>query len=1142
MKRLLMLLFVLGALVVGSSAQVFRSTVTGRVTDVTGAVVPNVQVTLTNTDTGAIYKTASGAQGYYTAPSLLPGPYRITAEANGFKKYVHVGIKLETEQNATENIVLQVGSASQSITVTSAAPLIDTATASSGQVLTTQEVENLPSNGRSPIGFVRNEYGVVPKEKHALTEVRPFDNSGGSDFSMGGGNSQSNEVLLNGVPNMQNSGRVSAFSPEMDAVSEISADQFESNAAYGDTSGGTVNITTKSGTNQFHGTVSEFNETSALAARLHFQPANKPVPATRQNQYGLTFGGPVVIPKLYNGHNKMFFFYAFEGFSDSSPTSVITTIPTDLERKGDFSQLLALGSSYQLYNPYSATLQNGKVVRQPYAGNIITSALSPVGQALLKYYPEPNLTGLPDGENNYFSNTPSVDKYHSNMGRLDYNFGANNKAFFEYHESSYTNTKGNIFNNIATGSSSVTDYNGATLDDVQTFSSTLVWDNRIGFTRSWASGALPSTGFNPTALGFPSYVSSNSRYLAMPQTNISGYYGLGGKPGSINAFTGIQYFSMLTKVWHKHTFEIGPDIRINKAGGISPGYASGRYYFTSDWMNAYTGAPAPKYGAGLAELLLGLPDTGNNEFDVNEPTISTNYYYAGYIQDNWHVRHDLSINLGLRVEHETPLVESKNRMNVGFDPTAINQVTQPAEAAYAANPLPQLPASQFSATGGLLFASPSHRSSYSTMAAYISPRAGFAWAPDYFHGKTVFRGGFGIFFNPFNDYWTGPAYGFQVANSLVPTLDSYLTPAATLSDPYPSTNPIQQPTGSSLGVNTFLGQGISFHTQDTRAARSVRFSFDIQQQLSKNMMFDLGFISSHQYDLSTTNNIGALPVQYLSQQATRDPVVTAELSKVVASPYAGLGSKYGKTTSVAGLLRPYSEFASVNQQLKPNGYSTYHMLAARVTQRYANGLQFNANFEWSRQLEASSQLNPGGPLWYGETASDFPIHFALTGSYELPIGRGKMFLGNINRWADAAVGGWSLSSIYMWESGAPVGWGNVVLNWNTPIKAQPRNLPSAFNTTAFDRVNADQPNSYNYRTFPSLFLRSDAANNADLSAFKTFAFGDNVKLQYRLDAFNAFNRTQFGGPNTSPTSTAFGLVNSQANSSRVVQMGLRLSF
>ncbi|MHB1022948.1 MAG: carboxypeptidase-like regulatory domain-containing protein [Acidobacteriaceae bacterium] len=1142
MKRFLLMLLVLGSVVGLASAQIFRSTVTGRVTDETGAVIPNVKVTLTNTDNGAVSTTMSGAQGYYTAPSLLPGPYKITAEAPGFKKYVHVGINLQTQQNATENIVLQVGSTSQSITVTSDVPLIDTASASSGQVLTTQEIENLPANGRSPIGFVRDEYGVVPKEKHALTEVRPFDNSGGSDFAMGGGNSQSNEILLNGVPNMQNSGRVSAFSPEMDAVSEISADQFESNAAYGDTSGGTVNITTKAGTNQFHGTISEFNETSALAARLHFQPANKPVPATRQNQYGLTFGGPVIIPKLYNGHDKMFFFYAFEGFQDSAPSSVITTIPTMAERNGDFSQLLALGSSYQLYNPYTATLQNGKVVRQPYAGNIITSPLNPVGQALLKYYPTPNLTGLPDGENNYFSNAPSTNKYYSNMGRLDYNFSSDNKAFFEYHESSVTSASGNIFNNIATGSSSITDYNGATLDDVQTFSPTLVWDNRIGFTRSWASGALPSTGFNPTALGFPDYVSSSSTYLAMPQMNISGYYGLGGKPGSINAFTEIQYFSMLTKVWHQHTFQIGPDIRVNKSGGFSPGYASGRYYFTSSWVNAYTGAPSPKYGAGLAELLLGLPDTGNNEFDVNAPTISTNYYFGGYIQDNWHARHDLTINLGLRVEHETAPVESKNRITVGFDPTAVNQVTQAAEAAYAANPIPQLPASDFSATGGLLFASSSHRSPYSPMAAYISPRAGFAWAPDYFHGKTVFRGGFGIFFNPFNDYYTGSSYGFQQANSLVPTLDNYQTPAATLSDPYPSSNPIQQPSGAALGVNTYLGQGISFYTQNTSAARSVRFSFDIQQQLAKNMMFDLGYVSSHQYDLSTTNSLTALPLQYLSQQATYDPTVTAALSKVVANPYAGLGPKYGKTTSVAGLLRPFTAFSSINQQLIPNGYSTYHMLAARITQRYDNGLQFNANFEWSRQLEASSQLNPGGPQWYGETASDFPIHFVLTGSYALPIGRGKMLLGNINHWADAAVGGWSLSSVYMWESGATLGWGNAVLDWNAPIKAQPRNLSSAFNTAAFDRVNADQPNSYNYRTFPSQFLRSDAANNADLSAFKTFAFGDNVKLQYRLDAFNAFNRTQFSGPNTSPTSSAFGLVNGQANSSRVIQMGLKASF
>lgn len=1144
MKRAILLIFLLVAGVSALQAQVTRATVAGRVVDPSGAVIPKANITITDTSTGAKYHTTSGADGFYTLPYLEPGPYTLAVQAPGFEKYALTGIKLLAEQHVTENITLQLGSVQETVQVKAENNLLDTQTASAGQVLTTEEVEALPSNGRSPIGFVRDEYGVVPKEKHLLTTVRPFDNAGGSDFSMGGGNSQSNEILLNGVPNMQDQTRVSAFSPELDAVSEIVADDFESSAVYGDTSNGVVNITTKSGTNHFHGTLSEYNETNALAARQYFQKPGQAVPATRQNQYGLTIGGPVILPKLFNGRNKLFFFYAYEGFSDSAPSAIITTVPTTAERSGNFSSLLALGSQYQLYNPYSATLANGKVVRQPYANNIITTPLSPVGQALMQYYPAPNLPGEADGEDNYFSNSPSTDKYFSNMGRVDYNITAQNKIFFAMHQSSVTSENSNYFNNIATGRINNTNFWGGTVDDVEAFSPTLSFDNRLGYTRSYILATVPSAGFDPTKLGFPAYVAKASNALAMPNFNPSGFVALSYKAPSTNGFTTIQYFGELTKVWGRHTLEIGPDIRASKFGGFSPDYSSGRYYFGSSWVNAGTGAVAPQFGSGLAEMLLGLPDGGSNEFDVREPTIASNFYFAGYIQDYWHIRHNLTIDLGLRAEHETSPVESRNRLNVGFDATAQNAVTAPAQAAYAANPIPQLPAAQFQPTGGLIFATPSHRSGYSTAAVYWGPRLGFSWAPDVFHGGTVIRGGFGVFYNPIGLYncCNGLTAGFSETNSLVPTLNSYLSPAATLSDPYPASNPILQPTGSSLGVNTLLGQGVSYIDPHVKTPRSYRWNFDIQQKIANGMMFQLGYMGSRQSNLSITNTLTSLPLQYLSHSATRDAAVTAELSRVVPSPYKGLGPQYGSTTSVAGLLTPYSEFSSVTEQLLPWGYSNYNALLARVTKHLSNGLQFNANFEWSRQLEANTQLNPGGPLWYGETSSDFPIHFVLTGLYDLPFGRGQRFAGSVNRPVDLLIGGWALSSIYTWNSGAELSWGNDILNWGTPLNSQPRNLKQAFNVNAFDRTNADQPNSYNYRTFPAMMLRSDATNNVDLSAFKTFKLGESRNLEYRLDAFNAFNRPQFAAPNTSPTSSAFGKITGQANTSRVIQMGLRLAF
>ena len=326
MKRnslLVLLMLVLGT--VAASAQEFRATITGRVMDPSGAVIPKATVVIQNTDTGVKSQTVSGDSGYYTAPFLLPGMYSLTTSAPGFSTSVRNGIKVETGAKLGIDITLKIGSMDQEVKVTSDAPLIQTETATAGQVLTTQEIEDLPNNGRSPLALARTEYGVIAKQKHSVTEARPFDNSGASDFSVGGGNSQSNELLLNGVPNMQDSSRVAAYSPLQDAVSEIRVDVFESDASYGDTSGGTVNMTTKAGTNQFHGTLSEFNQFSAINAPQRWFAGGAKQPVTRQNQYGGTIGGPVLLPKLFNGRDKLFFFYAYEGFKGSDPGAKTVT-------------------------------------------------------------------------------------------------------------------------------------------------------------------------------------------------------------------------------------------------------------------------------------------------------------------------------------------------------------------------------------------------------------------------------------------------------------------------------------------------------------------------------------------------------------------------------------------------------------------------------------------------------------------------------------------------------------------------------------------------------------------------------------------------------------------------------------------------
>ena len=1142
MRRFLLSLVAIAAC---ASAQEFRGTLMGRVTDPSGLPVPNVKVAVIKTDTNTRTETVSGLDGNYTAPLLAPGAYEVAAEATGFKKYLHAGIQIGTNERIAEDIQLQVGSPSESVTVTGDAPLLNAVTASSGQVITTHEVENLPMNGNTPLALARNALGVIPKQKHLLNEVKPYDTSSAVDISLGGANSGSNEYLLDGVPNMSTASRAGAFSPSMEAVAEVKVELFQADAAYGDTLGGTVNITTKSGTNAFHGSLYEFNQTSALAANQFFlNAAGQQQPVTRSNQYGGTIGGPVLVPKVFNGRDKLFFFLAHEGFKDSSPGVSTTAVPTTAERTGDFSALLSAGSGFQLYDPSTAVLSGGKITRQMFPGNLIPSnRTSSIAKAYLQYFPLPNQPGKADGENNYVVPNPSLNNFASWVGRTDANIGSRNKLFFNLHESSYTNATADIFQNLATGQYSGMDIWGGVLDDVHMISPTLVLDTRLGFTRSVASSFIKSAGFDPTQLGFPGYMASYSLRMAMPRISFSdaGYAGLSTSPGSVTPFSSYQWFTSVTKILNRHSIKAGFDFRRYDANSLSPGYSAGTFTFGDNWVTAGTGAANQPFGGSMASFLLGLPTAG--QFDVNTAFAYRSFLFGYFLQDDWRVKPNLTINLGVRFEHETPIVERYNRIVSGFDPSAANSVAQAAAAAYAKSPVAQLPASAFSALGGLKYASPSQRSGYALPAVFPSPRVGISWAPTALHNKTVIRGGFGIFNNSIGAYLTGPTTGFSQTTTLAPTNDSYVTPYATLSNPYPAG--IQTPVGSGAGINSNLGSSISYFTSNITNPYSIRWNFDVQQQLGKDMMLQIGYIGNKQVHGTISNAISSTPVlPFLSRSPVHDQATINTLATVVTNPFAGLlpGSTInGSTVSLATLLQAFPQFSGVTQSNSNPGWGTFNELSVMFQKRFSRGLQATVNYQHSRQLN-SYQNNAGDyRLSYGPTSGDFPDHFVFTGSYELPFGRGKSLL-NASRAVDVVAGGWILNTIYTWESGNELSWGNVIY-YGGDVNVQPRNLTQAFNTSLFERASAAQL-SQNYRTFPQMFnnLRSDVANNVDLSLLKNFHITEKVFAQFRFEAFNALNRTQFAAPNLTPTSAAFGAITGQGNTSRQIQMGLKLKF
>jgi hypothetical protein len=462
----------------------------------------------------------------------------------------------------------------------------------------------------------------------------------------------------------------------------------------------------------------------------------------------------------------------------------------------------------------------------------------------------------------------------------------------------------------------------------------------------------------------------------------------------------------------------------------------------------------------------------------------------------------------------------------------------------------------------LYYASPSQRNGYYTAPLYASPRVGFAYSPDFSHGTLAIRGGFGVYLNPFNDYNVGQSYGYSATSTFVESNLTNQNPTSTLDDPFdPTVNPIVQPYGSSLGLNTNLGSSIIYFA-NIKVPYVEKAQLDVQKQLGRSWMVEAGYMFAHGVHYSFSNAISSTPLlPYLTRQQTANVPLTDALNQPVTNPFKGLfpsaktpnGITVPNTTSLntsatistAAELQAYPQFSGVTQQLVPGQNSNFNALLLRLEKRMSYGLQFNINYEYSRQLGAQSQLNPGGPLWYGETSSDFPQHLSATVIYQLPFGHGRQFM-NQSRVLDEIFGGYEVTGIYEALSGTPIQWStNVVYNGNfSGFNNHPHlaNGQPSFNISGFDRTAADQPNSYNYRTFPEYLLRSDGNNNFSFSLLKNLAIGEHVIIQPRVDAFNALNHVQFSSANVSPTSSSFGVVNSQLNASRQLQGGIHILF
>ncbi len=1123
-------------------SQEFRGAISGTITDPSGAPVPGVKITVTETRTSTKSQAVSDGSGKYNVLFLLPGDYDVAAQAQGFKDYIRKALHIGAGDHPVIDIQLNVGDAAQTIEVTADVPLVNSENASVGQAITTKEVEDFPLNGRSPLMLAQLAIGVIMSPFNSTSTVQqPYDRS--NPFSIGGTPTQTSEMLLDGSPNATWDNR-SAYTPPVDAVQEVRVKVFDTDSAFGHTSGGTINMVLKTGTNSIHGTAYEFNQPTQLTANNFFNNRNGlGNPTTHFNQYGLTAGGPVFIPKVFNGKNKLFWFISWENDVNSQPNTAFLSVPTLAERQGDFSQILKTDGT-QLYDPYSGVLNGSTVNRTAYPNNQIpASEFNPIAVKYMQFYPLPNVlpggstTARPDGYDNFGTTAKATNNANSELGRLDYNMSDKSRLSFDVRHNSLFATKNNYFNNIATGTITNAENWGASLDEVYTVNATNILNLRLNYTFINENNSDPSVGFNPTTYGFPSYFATNSTRLALPYMYFStstAFGSLGTNGASKHPSQSTQLFGTWTRVQGNHTLKTGFDGRQYRLSTITYAESSGGFNFGSNsWVRMSSSASSTvAMGQDMAQFLLGLPDQGF--YDVNTTGSWYAYDVSGFVQDDWRVKSNLTVNLGLRFDHNGPYNEKFGRTVDGFAANTQNPIGPAAIAAYALHPVPQLPPSAFAVNGGLLYPSNGGTAVYQDTSHLLSPRVGLAWTPEKLHGKTVIRAGFGMFASPSTiaylaqngNYSSNPQInqeGFSQQTTMTVTSNNYLYPGpATLSNPFP--DGLIPPAGSSQGLKTFLGQELTFLNPQMKDPYSLRWNFGFQHTLSPNTMLEVLYIGNHAVHTPIQfTQLNGIPRQFLSTQPTRDTTLISALGSSIANPFNGLvttGTPAGATTNVAQLLARYPEFplgytnggfsgsGGILEENNSVGSSYYDSLNVHILKRLSKGLSLTGNYIFSKLMEEDTWLNDTDLRPEKRVGVfDHTHRGVIAFTYDLPFGHSRQFDMH-SKWLNAAFGGWLLNGIYTIQTGQPFTFmgtssttiGDVVY-FGAPLNYNPRQTDGpAFNTSAFappvcqglagsalaSCITANQF-AYHVRTFSTTFssLRGDMTNQVNSSILKT---------------------------------------------------------
>jgi hypothetical protein len=1139
-------------------AQEFQAGIRGIVKDSQGAAVPGVPIQAQNLATNEITHVISNEAGEYAFPVLPIGTYRVTVEIKGFKKAVRDNLELRVGDQVQQDFTLEIGAVTEEVTVSAGAELLQEVASEKGQVVSEENVADLPSQARNPFLLGIMAAGVMfDIGANKLSDSgRPFNvgNNVAESMSINGGATGHSDLLLDGIPNTSvetgSSATNQGFVPTPEAVSEFKIASNNYDAQYGRTSGGTLTVSIKNGTNQLHGAVYWLNKNTILTANtFDSNRIGNPRAAYHENNPGLEFDGPVVIPHLYNGRNKTFFMYSYEIWRDTLPEPITETVPLPAAVQGNFNTTLqSNGTPITIYDPNTTTLTGTNTyTRQPFPGDIIpANRMNPVAVKIASYIPAPNLAGQTN--NLVAAPNPTTDAYDAHVFRADQQINDKEhffSRFFRGHRNEVESNGG--FQAVAPSTASHLGYSDARLYQggnaglTSILSPSMVLTSRVGHSRHDFLLIETSAGFDPTTLGFPaSLMSVLPPYF--PTISPSGYQGFGAVRSGGNQFTESSNWSWsetVNRTIRRHQVKFGGEFRVNLYNINSPVTNFGGFAFTAGWTQQNALNSNPAQGNSIASLLLGMPSSGSAP--INPAYAYGNRYYGTFVQDDWRVTNKVTLSLGLRWDYESPITERNNQDNGPFSLTA-------------ASPIQVVDTLQPGLTekGGITFTGAGNRLPYGRDLNNFQPRVGIAWHP---WDKTVIRAGYGLSY--FATFTPTPGSGFQESTPYVASPDGNITFSGIfLNNPYPQG--ILMPAGAKGGLSTFLGQSVSFVDANRVIPRVQQFSVGVQRDLGWRSVLEVSYVGSRSQEMDVSQNLDVVNWAQLAQYGAN---ASPNLTNSVTNPFAGLlpaTNLNTATTTRQQLLLPYPQFTGVTETGIPVGESWYNSLQVRWDKRLTHGLNVLVSYTHEKWMTATSYLNAQEGITQTPdrtlNGTDTPHRIVISGNWALPI-----FL-HTKGVAGVFLHGWQANGIFMRETGfplaAPSGYTSTGINPALPGA----NESKAFNTCTLLTTGVLSNCTFNGQTLPTAFIqqysnsvrtlsgefptiRPPKVPNADISLFKTVTVHERLNVQFRAEVFNATNSPQFNTPNTTLSGTTAGVVTlTQVNDVRNIQLSLRVRF